>query len=323
MDPEIILLTSDLHEIGTAVINVDFDVGYGDQIQNDFEVIATGLDAGGLYIPGTEWGGLIEFEKASNTSDQVTYKGWTWRGLLTQSIIIPPSGSDYKVVSGEANEVIASMLSGVLGDIFTVPETDSGLTIDDYQFKLYETLHDGLVEMLQSYGYKLHIHAEKVSAGSPIAIYVEAVPAVTISGTYNADSPVKMTFTSNRMGINHLVCMGQGELQNRQRVDLYVGQNGSISTTQYFTGFDERIAYLNYSFAESLSELRSAGKKKLKELASCKSIEVTVDASTELSVGDIVTGSYDSITVEAPIIEKIYTIDQGIPKAEYRVKEET
>lgn len=318
-----ILLTSDLHEIGNANLNVDFDVGYDEQVPNDFEVIATNLDAGGLYIPGTEWGGLIEKVRASSTSERVTYSGWTWRGLLTQSIIIPDSGDDYKIVSGEANAVIASLLEGVLGGIFTVPDTDSGLTISNHQFKLYETLHDGLMDMLQENNYRLSIHAEKVSAGAPIAIYVEAVPAETVSGTYNEDSPVKMAFTRNNMGTNHLVCMGQGELQNRQRIDLYVGQNGSISTTQYYTGFDERTAYFNYSFAESTSELRTAGKKKLKELASNKSIELTVDASVELEVGDIVTGSYDGITVEAPIVEKIYSLVGGVPKAEYRVKEET
>jgi hypothetical protein len=38
--------------------------------------------------------------------------------------------------------------------------------------------------------------------------------------------------TLNNSGVNHLICLGSGELQNRIVVHLYVDADGNISQTQ-------------------------------------------------------------------------------------------
>ena len=252
-------------------------------------------------------------------SDITEYKGYTWRGLMTKSLILPPSGSDYKTVSGEANSIIADMLSSVLGGLYTVPSTSSGLTISSYQFPLYIDTMNGLEGMLEKYGYRLSIHADKAAQG--IEIVVEAVEATQIAGTYNKDSDVPMTFVNDQMGINHLLCAGQGELQSRMKVDLYLDENGNVSQVQTFTGFDERTEFYDYSGAESMDDLIDNGTKRLLEIASHLSLSIDTPNRSDLEVGDIARGTFPGgVVVTLPIVKKIFKITNGIPSTEIQIK---
>ena len=212
---DMIWLTSELEEIGPCYNDVDFDVGVPESATNDFQMSGLIPDgAGGVYIPGTEFGGLLEYAQTTNYNDSIKTKGWTWRGLLTQGIIAPDSGQDYKIVSGDAHAVMRSLLSGFLGGFFHVPETLSGITVSNYQFNRYCTILDGLTAMLDSVDAKLSIVAEKPLSG-PVQVTLTAKPIETIGDKYTIDSRVDITHTDNRMGINHLICLGQGELKDR------------------------------------------------------------------------------------------------------------
>lgn len=312
-----ILLTKELHEVGYLEADIDFEVGSSDA-SNDFELKTAQEGIEGLYIPHTEWGGIVEYTEVSNSTEEITYRGYTWRGLLTNKIIIPPKGSDYKIVSGDANAIIKSLIGSAFGGIFTVPAKQSGITIKNHQFLLYETLLDGLEEMLSKVGARLYIHAEKEAAGEKIKVYIEAVKASTLTGSYTADSPVQMTFTSDGMGINHLLACGKGELQARTRMDIYINNKGEVSRSKYYTGFQERTAYYDANNIED-DELFEKGKKKLLELASSRSMEIKADSSVNLEVGDIVKGYFNGITVTAPVEKKIYKVSGGSTTAEYTV----
>lgn len=318
---EMILINSSLHDIGLINVDIDIEVGTS-EATNDFEITCPPISGTyGFYIPGTEYGGIFERKKTKSNAIEETMKGWTWRGLLTQEIILPPSGSDYRIVTGDANTVIAEILQNVLGGFFSVPETVSGCTITSYQFPLYVNVLDGIQNMLETYGYRLSIHADKPAAGAAMAVTVEAVEAEEISGLENEDSPYIITITENKMGINHLVCMGRGELQNRQKVDLYVDQNGQIGLIRYYTGFMERTAYYDYSSAESLEELSKHGKKRLKELSSSISVEITVTDNYDAEIGDIVTASVAGNVVQTPIIKKTVKITGGVISTSLKTRE--
>lgn len=318
----LILFDDNMKEIGNINLDVDIEVGTSDDSTNDFEIITSELaqyQAAGFYIEGTEYGGFFEYNKNITDSKTVELRGWTWRGLLTKSMILPPNGSDYKTVSGEANSIISSMLSSVLGGLFTVPSTSSGLTITSYQFPLYIDTMTGLEGMLEKYGYRLKIHGEKSDNG--IEIIVEAVEATQIAGTYNNDSDVPMTFINDQMGINHLVCAGQGELQERMRVDLYLDENGNVSQTQTFTGFDERTEFFDFPSAESIDDLIDNGTKRLLELASHLSMSIDTPDRSDLEVGDVVQGTFPGgVVVRLPIVQKIFKITNGIPSTEIKIK---
>ena len=77
--------------------------------------------------------------------------------------------------------------------------------------------------------YRLDIYAEKAGPGGQVQLYCRALPITKLEGEYNNDVGLTLTFTDDRMGINHLICMGKGELQERQRVDFYIGPSGKVT----------------------------------------------------------------------------------------------
>lgn len=319
----LIYLTDSLMEIGPCSADIDFDTGHPDKSTNDFlmhGVLPDGV--GGIYVPGTEFGGLIEYIQTRNTSEVVTNKGYTWRGLLDQGVIEPPSGENYKIVSGDANAVIRSLLSSFLGGLFYVPEESSGITVTNYQFARYCTILDGLTDMLADHGAKLVVKADKLSAGAPVRVQVSAAPSVTIGDKYSEEYPVDMTYTENKMGITHLICLGQGELKDRTRIDLYVGANGEITDTPYYTGLKARTALYDYSSAQSESELRKYGIRRLNELKPGKTIGIN-DAEVDGDVGDKVYGYMNGMAATVTIVQKVLTISGGIWTYESKIEGDT
>ena len=318
-----ILLDDDLHEVGYVDVDLDIEIGLSDS-PNDFEfntATIQKLKPHAWYIEGTEYGGIVEYRESSTEYNYEVLKGFTWRGYLAKAIILPPSGSNYKVVSGDANTIISGILSGVLGGFFTVPSTSSGLTITSYQFPLYCTVLDGLELMLEKYGYRLKISC--VKDGVTIKVQVEAVQAIQVEGTWNADNRIPMKFIKNDMGINHLICAGEGKLQNRVRLDLYINQNGEVSTTQYYTGFAERTAFYDYGNAESTDDLIDNGTEQLKALASSKTLQMNAPQDIALEIGDKVKGQFpDGTIMISPIVNKVYKIVDGIEEIEYKIKGE-
>lgn len=321
-----IVLDSYLHELGEIETDIDIEYGTSEDSTNDFEVTDAQMQnvaAGGFYIPGTEIGGLFDYAKINSDSDFRVYKGFTWRGLLKNSIIMPDAGEDYKIVSGDANVVISNMLSGLFGGIFSVSAEDSGLTLSNYQFPLYINLLDGIEGMLEKNNYRLKITAQKVQSHRPIQILLEAVPAVQVSGTYNEDNGIAMSYVIDNMGINHLICGGSGELQNRMIRHLYIDNNGNISPTQYYFGLDERTAFYDYPNAESEDDLLEYGMQQLKELASSKSLTMQAPEQFNLEIGDKVRGVFpDGTEIISPIVSKVYKISNGTMKIELKIKGE-
>lgn len=321
-----IVLDSYLHELGEIETDIDIEYGTSEDSTNDFEVTDAQMEnvaAGGFYIPGTEIGGLFDYVKINSDADFRVYRGFTWRGLLKNSIIMPDVGEDYKIVSGDANVVISNMLSGLFGGIFSVSAEDSGLTLSNYQFPLYINLLDGIEGMLEKNDYRLKITAQKVQSHRPIQILLEAVPAVQVSGTYNEDNGISMSYVINNMGINHLICGGSGELQNRMIRHLYIDNNGNISSTQYYFGLDERTAFYDYPNAESEDDLLEYGMQQLKELASSKSLTMQAPEQFNLEIGDKVRGVFpDGTEIISPIVSKIYKISNGTMNIELKIKGE-
>ena len=321
-----IVLDSYLHELGEIETDIDIEYGTSEDSTNDFEVTDAQMEnvaVGGFYIPGTEIGGLFDYVKINSDSDFKVYKGFTWRGLLKNSIIMPDAGEDYKIVSGDANVVISNMLSGLFGGIFSVSAEDSGLTLSNYQFPLYINLLDGIEGMLEKNDYRLKITAQKVQSHRPIQILLEAVPAVQVSGTYNEDNGIAMSYVIDNMGINHLICGGSGELQNRMIRHLYIDNNGNISSTQYYFGLEERTAFYDYPNAESEDDLLEYGTQQLKELASSKSLTMQAPEQGDLEIGDKVRGVFpDGTEIISPIVSKVYKISNGTMKIELKIKGE-
>lgn len=284
-----------------------------------------------IYIPGTEYGGIIGQMLTDTTLDYVELKGHSWRGRLAKKIIEPPSGQDYKKVSGELNAVMKDLIEPAFGrdesidSIFYVPDTDTGVTVINYQFDRYCTLLDGITKMLKSKGYKLQITFRR-NAGEPGKVFVEAVPIVDYSPEIELSKDCQLNYNMQdvRDGVNHLVVTGKGELQDRNVLHLYVQKNGSIGKTQYYTGLDE-IAEVYENTSTETDELEETSREKLQELMNKQTFKMDVAAlGIDVNIGDIV-GGRDYLTgmyMSKPIENITYSITNGTESKVYKLEGE-
>lgn len=322
---EIIVARANGEELRSALYT-EYDFETGDDKNSTF--LVTFLkdewksipDGGRLYIPKTEYGGLYKKTEVVSKYGTVAAGGYTWRGLMHRKIIEPPSGADYAIDSGELNDIIGSRVSAAFPNLMMGSNETTDVTVS-YQYNRYCTLYDGLKSMLASVGYRLRLAYDQVQA----RLVVDAVPIVDYSNEieYSSDMNAHYRMTLDYMGINHLICLGAGELRERTVIHLYVDRNGVISTTQSLFNEDEVVGIYDYKGAE-YDELRKSGIEQLERDINRSKFSIDLDTVKEVAIGDIV-GSRDyttGYTVKAPITTKVVKFREGVEKTEYKLSEQ-
>ena len=320
-DEGVILASPTGEEIGKMLFTeYDFEVG---DFENTFLVTCLQSEwkdieeKSRIYIPGTEYGGRYEHLETNTANKTIGVGGFTWRGMLQNHYIEPPPGEDYAVDSGEINAIIAQRVSAACPGFFVGTGESTGITVN-YQYNRYVSVYDGLKEMLKSVGYKMEIKYDNELKAAKVG----AVPIVDYSSRieYSSDMSADYSMIIDRTGINHLVCLGSGELRNRIVVHLYVDGNGVISQTQTFFGENEIAEVYDYAGA-SRDDLIQSGVDQLKGELNLNEFAIELESEREVQIGDIV-GSRDYITgytVTAPITTKIVKFEDGFVNIEYKL----
>ena len=310
---DLIYMNSNMEDIG-VLRDYEMDLAFGTD-ENNFECqisAASHCCEGGyfLYFEGTEYGGIIDGVEIDTALNEVTYSGRTWQGILNAKVLCPDDGKDYLVVSGEANAVLSSLLSRFsLTDLFEADTANSGITISKYQMYRYITGYDGIVKMLNSANAKLKVKFDGRK------VILSAVKKQDYSQNEEFDSDL-MDFRIKKKAktVNHLICLGKGELADRTVVHLYADAEGNISQTQTQFGVDEYTAVYNYSSVETEEELIRSGTEQLEALWEQDEVSADFGADSDAyDVGDTV-GAYDNITglyISTEIKKKIVTIKNG------------
>lgn len=314
--------------------NVDFEIGEADDAINDFEVEFRRQDWKGdivegcrIFSPGTEFGGIVRQTTTSTAAGIITVKGYTWRGMMVKKIITPAIGQDYATATGEINSIIKKKVETEFPGLFYGVDDNTGVSVSNFQFDRYCSLHAGLVKMLKSVGYKLSIKYRQGNQSEPGYIEVKAVPIEDYSEEYEFSNDYNMNFTSdeNHRGVNHLICLGKGELKDRLVLHLYVDRNNNVGKTQYYTGKDE-IAEVFDSSGSELSDLEKNGTDNLKGKKNKNEYAMSLERlDAEIDIGDIVGGRdyLTGVSMQKPIGRKIWTIAKGKEKIEYKLEGET
>lgn len=301
----------------------DFEVG---REQSDFQVVINRDEyeyippEGRVYIPDTELGGLFRRLETDTAAGTIAVGGYTWRGMMSKKVIEPAAGADYATDSGEINAIIKARVESALPNLFIGVTTSTGVTVN-YQYERYTTLAEGLTKMLQSVDYRLDIRYSQADK----AVVVQAVPIVDYSDELEFSSDMRVNYKMQQQGdgVNHLICLGKGELKNRLVRHLYIDQNGNVSTSQYYTGVDEVAETYDNSGAE-LDDLIQNGTDRLKEVANKDKFEIKVDPTIEVAIGDIVGGRdyLSGMTMSAPVWSKIIKYEAGVTDIEYKLEED-
>lgn len=304
-------------------LEYDFEVG---DFENSFLVTGNRSeweavpDKSRIYIPGTEYGGIYKHLETDTKNGTFGLGGYTWRGMLQNKVIQPASGADYATDSGELNAIIKARVEAALPGLFTGSSESTGVTVS-YQYNRYVTLYAGLKAMLKSVGYRLEIAYDQtlkkvVVSAAPIVDYS---PQIEYSSDMNADYVMNL----NDSGVNHLICLGSGELRDRVVVHLYVDGDGNISQTQTLFGTDEIAAVYDYAGANQATLIQS-GTQQLKNMASHDSFQMQLETVNPVAIGDIV-GGRDYITgyrMTAPIVTKICRWRNGFEDTEYKLSDD-
>ena len=315
--------------------NIDFEIGENEKDSiNDFEIELRRWNWDGsieygsrVFSPDTEFGGIVREISTDTDVNVIRAKGDTWRGMMTKKIIQPATGQDYALASGEINEIIKAMVESEFPGLFYGADTNTGVTLENYQFDRYCTLHAGLVKMLKSVGYRLDIKYKESDVGIAGYVKVSAVPINNLSSEYELTNDNNMIFKTddNRRGINHLICLGKGELKDRIVIHLYADQNGDISQTQYYTGIEEIAAVYDSSGSE-YDDLLKNGMEKINNDKNAMSYDMTMTKiEGAIDIGDIVGGKdyLTGISMQKHINRKIWSVSSGKEKIEYKLEGET
>lgn len=313
-------------ELGSLLESVSVDLDIGDT--NDAEIVAEkGYLDYGMYLicPGTEYGVLLEEKDSWTSNKEETWKGNTFRGFLKHFIVCPPEGQDYLKVNGDAHDILRQVLGNAFDGMFTIPELPSGITLNG-NFDRYTDALTGFTKLLDAKGARLNIEIKQGGSNEPFFIVLSAVPKNNLSTEieYSQDSQVAVHFVDYKRGINHLICLGKGELKDRQVVHLYVQEDGSIAQDKpYYTGLKERTAVYDYKDVESLEELIKGGTERLRELMDYRKMEMDVQ-DLEAQIGDTIAGrDYDTgFYLQKPITGKIVRVQDGEISVEYKVEGE-
>lgn len=294
-----------------VVRGCSLDMAFGDG-ENDFELRVPldgpmrGIDAGSLvYADGTEYGGMVD-DVGCDTAASVpcaVYRGPTWHGLLAGRVLRPDPGQDWLRVSGEANAVLLSLVHRVgLEDLFTASGTPSGFDVS-YQFARYVDAYSGIRAMLGSAGAKLGMAWD----GGRVAL--SALPVVDHSAREFEGRRTGIRAVAAKRPVNHLVCLGKGELRDRLVVDLYADADGNVSQTQTLFGLDERAQVYDRSSAEA-EELLEDGAKRLRELQDADECDVPSLPPGDYGIGDVI-GAREGrmgLYVTAEVTKKVVSV---------------
>ena len=298
-----------------------FDLAYGSG-ENDFEItVSTSNHVCRedylVYIEGTEYGGMVDAVEVDTKGKTVKYKGRTFHGMLDKKVICPDSGQDYYVVSGDANTIIGNLITRYSLTGLFVAVRDKSVTLNSYKFSRYTTLYAGICKMLSSVGYKLHM------VYNDGKVILSAVPIVSYSDDDGLDSDrINFLIQKTYNPVNHLICLGAGELKNRTVIHLYLDANGNVGTSQYFTGLQEVTETYDYPSVESAEELRQKGTQQLKS-QDTNMIDMSLGEGYSFDIGDVISTVevVTGIEVKRTIRKKIVTINKDILKINYKVGE--
>lgn len=342
---DLIYANSNMEDLG-VLLDYEFDLAFGSE-ENDFELKIQAEShccqpGFFVYIEGTEYGGIIDSIESRTDTSEVIYRGRTWHGILNSHIIVPQSGEGYEYVretdiSAEVTRILqalgieASSFSGSGYPRFKValysdrPGDDFDYIGHDYN--RYIEAYDGLSKVLRQNGGELTIKF-MYSGKTPGVVELQLVHTADYSEAEELDAELSsMTIKKTHNAVNHLICLGSGELEDRMVVHLCVTESGDIVeglSNMQFVGVDEYAAVLDYPNVESEEELIKSGKERLQELWGTDEMSVDFDAAADAyNVGDTI-GAYDEVmgvSASARITKKVVTIKNGVTTVSYEVGE--
>ena len=179
-----------------------------------------------LYVEFTEYGGIIDTIDVDSKSGVVSYKGRTWHGVLNSHVIEPLTSRAARQYSGEINDILGDMIEDLgVGNIFiadAVPLNDRDVEVAAFSVR-YEKGYSAMIRLMQETECKLIMYFFNGM------VHIGALRAVDFSHDEefdNGQTPYRAGITDNN--VNHLICLGKGENEQRAVIHLFTDERGII-----------------------------------------------------------------------------------------------
>lgn len=324
---QLTIATSDGRE--RYIAETDFDIQVG-RDTNSFVVQMQYVEGGELpamgqrvFIPYTEYGGPVGEIRSSTITGTVEICGLTWRGLLKRKIIQPDKGKAYYTVSGSVLTILRNLITRLGIGAYFVADPSIEAETGSFSFDRYTDAESDIRKLLKHIGLKMTLtydpEQQRVVIGAAEVTNYSAEVEMSTDGELNIET------TQIRNGVNHLICLGQGELAKRLVTHLYTNAAGTISTTQSLFREQEIAAVFEDNGADTIAKLQDGGRKRLQEI--CNRVLFSADVertSKDLLIDDIISG-VDYVTglrVATPITGVICQSTDGAVSVEYTLQED-
>lgn len=249
-----------------------------------------------VYCEGTEFGGEIRGYIKDVDQGTIAYTGRTWRGMLSEHIIEPPAGEDYRTVSGN---LAVSLRTLPMGSWIEVEDADySG---NSFSFDRYVSTYEGATKLIQAANDMLRMNFAfaQDGAGGKASLTLEEARDLTqlIEVSQDYSDKVKLKITRDHKTPRCMICLGQGELHAREVIKLYADEEWNITRTAIAGAYP--VEAYDYSSSENLL---SDGTKHFQEvIGNHVQIEVVIE-DLDVRLSDIIAGK-DNLTGEAVTAE--------------------
>lgn len=306
----------------------DFEIGS----ENDFEIgIPVSLydseiyEKGHyIYCDGTEYGGRIEGIKSDTSDGVVKIYGETFRGMLKDKVVEPPTGEAYLYVSGDLTNCLKALLGGQYTDVFKVSDTLTGVSVSNYKVNRYDYILNAMESLLEPKGYRLDISV----INEEEAFFVELSAKLNeVDDEISQDYDLNFSIDKKILKYNYMIALGSGQLEKRTVLYLHQKGDGTVEqVSEIPNGDDIRVYKYDYSSSDSTgndTELIDSATKKFNEINESDSQTMTISdgSQIELELGSVVSGRdyVTGITIQEPVTKKILKVRNGIPTISYGI----
>lgn len=306
----------------------DFEIGS----ENDFEIgIPVSLydseiyEKGHyIYCDGTEYGGRIEGIKSDTSDGIVKIYGETFRGMLKDKVVEPPTGEAYLYVSGDLTNCLKTLLGGQYTDVFKVSDDLTGVSVSNYKINRYDYILNTMESLLQPNGYRLNISV--VNNDAQFFVELSAKPN-EVDDEISQDYDFNFSIDKKILKYNYMIALGGGQLEKRAVLYLHQKGDGTVEqVSEIPNGDDIRVYKYDYSSSDSTgndTELIDSATKKFNEINESDSQTMTISdgSQIELELGSVVSGRdyVTGITIQEPVTKKILKVRNGIQTISYGI----
>ena len=310
---DLIMTDASFHELGYLRKECQIDLQIGNyENDNDFEITIPysrwndKFNKHSYFFDekGSEVGGYIKGITSKTASQEVILYGLTWRGLIKQQFIKPPSGQDYYEAREDANTFLRDVLDDYFDGIIVGSKELCGVNVN-FNIRYINKL-EAIEKTLSNAGLKINIRFDYVNH---VAV-VEAIEKNKTNKELSNDYGFDMTAKDIENGYNHVICLGKGELTERMVVELYLLKNGSITQDEALaiadgnSGINRNTTVYENTNAADENELIEGGTEKL----TADEKRLSIDNVDQLGIGDVISSKerITGISMNKEIVSQVY-----------------